>query len=119
METLKSRIIALLRGYIDDSYEDKRTGVDEGIYDKEENDKYFADIEEHRKLVEEFENYTPSVYVYVEGGNISGASATERITFNLFDEDNFKAGEDQYGTPEEWSAMIKERTEKGELVDIY
>lgn len=125
METLKSRIIALLRGYIDASYEDKRTGVDEGIYDKKESKKYFADIEEHRKLVEEFENYKPSVYVYVEGGNIQGASGTEHINFNLFDKDNYMAGEDQdefvknYGTPKQWDAMIKKRTKKGELVDIY
>jgi Cu/Zn superoxide dismutase len=71
----------------------------------------------------------PEIYVYISGGNLQGISATENIHAHLFDQDNLDAedtdtvtihnGEDEYKTPEQWDAMIAEKTKAGEIIGIY
>lgn len=75
-------------------------------------------IAEATKVIDEFEKHRPAVYIFLEGGNIQGASATCDIDFNLFDKDNYKAGDDSQ-TPEEWNDQIEAMTESNEIKGIY
>ncbi len=80
-------------------------------------------INECKELLKEFRDYTPKVYVYVEGGMVQGASGSEPIEFNIFDKDNFDASaEDEkelYGTPDEWNHNIEIATKENQIVAIY
>lgn len=125
-QELKSKIIALLRDYMTEKENEINSGIEEGIYNKEENEEILATISQHRHLVEIFENNTPEIYVFVEGGNIQGMSATEPMEVNVFDKDNLDGADDReeefidtYGTPDEWDDMIKLKTEANVLVGIY
>jgi hypothetical protein len=119
-EKLKAKIIAMLREYMDNDEEEKSSGVEEGIYDKEENDEYLAIIEQNKLLVDEFEQYHPSIYIYIEGGALQGASATEAMWFNLFDKDNYSKSEpgEYFCTPDEWEKDIETKTQDGTIVGI-
>lgn len=127
LDIAKEQIIDLLRRYIDNAEEEILTGISDGIYSKKDNKENLAAFKEQRKFISYFEQWVPSIYVYVEGGNIQGASATANINFNLYDIDNLHGCDEQeqkefyknFGTPEQWDAMIKRRTETGELVPVY
>jgi len=57
---------------------------------------------------EEIEGYEePKVVIYVEGGNVQGVSATEKMDVNLIDFDNFEA---EGRSKKESSAILKETT---------
>ena len=75
---------------------------------------------------ERFKLWTPNVYVYLEGGNIQGASADCSMHFNLFDDDNEKetppeerGGESYFERKETWQWMIDSGHHDGSLKTIY
>lgn len=84
-------------------------------------------IDHCKQKLREFKSYTPEIFIYVEGGNVQGASATEPMTVILFDKDNYMVGVDgsqedfiaNFGTPEDWDKKIRAKTKAKELVDIY
>jgi hypothetical protein len=72
-----------------------------------------------------FKLWRPSVYVYLEGGNIQGASADCDMHFNLFDDDNEKetiptAIDEPYIEKKAmWNWMIESGHKDGTLKPIY
>lgn len=107
-----------------DAYEtDIETGIDDGTYSAKDNKETRKFIAQCKDIFKKLESYTPAVYVYVEGGNIQGASGTEQIEFFLFDKDNFDAADEQernlMGTPDEWDIMIKEKEAKKLIQTIH
>jgi hypothetical protein len=82
-ETLKAQVIDLLTYLLNDKEADITSGIEEGIYQAEDNVNTLNAIEEGKQLVEQFKGYKPAIYIYVDGGNIQGASATEHLSFNL------------------------------------
>lgn len=124
-QQLKQYVIALALDLLTDQEQEIESGIEEGLYDREENKETLQRIEEQRKQIKEYENYQPAVFVFVEGGLIQGASGTENISFNLFDKDNYNAGDDQqgfidnFGTPEEWEKMIEDKTAQNEIGGIF
>lgn len=109
----------LLRHY----EEDIASGLEDGTYDKEDNVETLAFIAKAEKTIKDFEEYQPAIYLYVEGGNIQGASATESLSFNLFDKDNLYGVDEEeekkfietFGTPDQWDEMIKQKTADNDI----
>lgn len=122
-ETLKANIISLLEEMLNEKEMDITSGVEEGIYDAEENKDTLAGIDLSRKMIEEFKFYQPKIYLYIEGGNLQGVSATETMHTEIYDKDNFEqSGEEEaaeMGTPDEWEAQIKALTDSQEITGIY
>lgn len=124
--TIPKGIYNLLLEYAAEKLDDVETGVNEGVYDDDEKNQ--AEIDTLKEVISTIP-ITPEVYVYVEGGNIQGASANVPIVWNLFDKDNFDAEEnDGFNDPrfqyhakslDEWNKMIEEGTEQGTLIGIY
>lgn len=114
-DELKASIIKNARQLIDDWESDIDSGIEEGIYEEEDNEDNYKRIEQMRKELDDFEAMDPAIYTYVEGGNIQGHSVNCRMSINVFDEDHFRAGAEDIGTPEEWDAMIKKKTADGEI----
>lgn len=122
-EILKSKIIELLEGSLNEHEQDIETGVSDGIYEPETYEEYLENIAKARKLIEEFKAYKPSVWAYISGGVLQGASASESMEFNLFDQDNYEemSEEDQEaeGTPQQWDDRIKADTAANKIVGIF
>lgn len=119
--------VDMFQGVYESLREDQDTGFEEGLYDVETT----PELEAMKVLIDGIEGielpdiFNPKVYVYVEGGLIQGASGNCNMSFNVFDQDNYDAGNLQeefietFGTPKEWDAMIEEKTEKGEITGIF
>lgn len=84
-------------------------------------------IADAKEAFRKFAEFKPEIYIYVEGGNIQGASANCQMAVEIYDEDLIQCGPDENeqeytesnGTPEEWSKMIDEETAKGNLTPVY
>ena len=84
-----------------------------------------------KDFYERFKLWKPSVYVYVEGGVVQGASADCDMHFNLFDDDNEKASDpedlskmqrhepDYHERKETWNWMIESSHRDGTLKPIF
>ena len=89
--------------------------IDNIINDLPEKEKKFLGINEDyiKKLQDfniRFKLWNPSIYIYLEGGNIQGASADSSMHFHLFDDDNEKAEEEKFESqPPEYKETIQER----------
>lgn len=68
------------------------------------------------------------VLVFVAGGNVQQAFASQKVNITVYDLDNFENGMDEeqqksfidtYGHPDTWEEMIKQKTQAGEIVSIY
>lgn len=122
-QTLKTKIIFLLEQLLTDQEDEITSGIEEGLYKASENVETLQDIEDGKKLLEEFKNYKPEIYLYITGGNLQGISATENMTTEIYDNDNFDASDEEQqaemGTPEEWDEQIKNLTDKNEIIGIY
>lgn len=124
--TIPKKVYDILIYNADKYKEDLETGITEGIY--ENSDENNNEIE----LLEIAINTEPTkvdVFVFVEGGNIQGASATIPIGFEVFDMDNFNAEKennftDRYGyyhanSLDEWNKMIEDGHKDGSLKSVY
>lgn len=72
-------------------------------------------------VLSEFKGYTPELYVYIEGDNIQGISATEDVNVSVFDEGAYETAvtfNSVEMTPEQWDAMIEENTKAGHIKAI-
>jgi len=82
-------------------------------------------FERCKQFVKDFKTWTPEIFIYLEGGNIQGASANCSIHFNLWDDDNEKASQLLPNDPlykerlNDWNEYIKEQTTKGLLKPIF
>lgn len=79
---LISTFTALLIGYENDI----ESGIKEGIYVAEENIENRLLIKQSIEMIKEFQQYCPVIYMYVDGGQIQGMSATENIVILKFDQ---------------------------------
>lgn len=126
-DLLKSRIIAGFSELLAIHKDDVESGISEGIYNANENVKTLRWIEKMEKAIDAFSKYKPTIYVYVEGGNVQGASADCGIQFEIYDKDNLEAGttEDEkdyienHGTLQEWDNMITTLTNRRVLRPVY
>jgi hypothetical protein len=73
-----------------------------------------------------FKFWKPGIYIFVEGGNVQGASANCDMDFSLFDNDNEKVrtelepGEEPYNERlDMWNWMIDSGHNDGSLKEIY
>lgn len=115
IQHLRSSVVSNLIELADKEIEDIESGIEEGLYEKDMAN--MDRLDELKMMIEDakqLRDYVPSIFVIVEGGNIQGASATEPITFNLWDYDNHKADPDEYeknnGTEEQWNRNIANLT---------
>jgi len=122
-EAMKEKIAAILMSYIAKEQQDIESGIEEGIYHEADNVERLEQMAHETLLVQEFLKTPPAIYIYVEGGNIQGISATEPMEVNIYDKDNLENDEDRYieeaGTPEAWDEMINKKTEAGEIMGIF
>jgi hypothetical protein len=127
-EVLKNRLIEIAKQLLTDYEEDIESGIEDGTYKAAENVEVRAFIKDATEVIADFEKETIEVLVYVSGGQIQGASATLPLSFKVFDKDNFDGCEtaeqkkefiETFGTPDEWDSMIKDRTEKKELISVF
>lgn len=125
-QRLKGKVIRTYQELLDTYEEDIETGIQEGIYIASENVQTRKFIQKCKEVLAEFTAYQPCIYVFVEGGNIQGASATEPIGFNLYDKDNLDGADDKeqefldtFGSPSEWDAKLKSLTKSGHIIPIY
>ena len=105
----------VLRAAAQSYSEDLDSGLEDGTYDEGE-----ETLDELTQALA-VEPVKPKVYVFVEGGNIQGASANMSIEFNVFDKDNFNAP-DYDGEADDlknWNTMINEGHETCALKPIY
>lgn len=119
-QLLKSSLLSSVIELASAKIEDIETGIKEGLYeDDQANKDELKRLNYLLKEAKDFEAYEPSIYIYVEGGNIQGISGSETIDVNIYDKDNEEADDKEYhaenGTPEEWDAKIKE-LEKSEVI---
>ena len=87
-------------------------------------------FERAKLFVEDFKTWTPEIFVYLEGGNIQGASANCSMHFNLWDDDNEQMNEVHYFDDSknlmtyderlaDWNRMIEEDIASGKIKSIY
>lgn len=123
LDELKAKVIAIARERLEEQREEINSGIEEGIYEEADNVETLAQIEENLKLVDAFEAEKADVYIFVEGGNIQGASANCNAAIEIYDKDNYnEATSDErkeMGDPDEWNDWIKKETVKGNLIPIY
>lgn len=117
-EILKVALIARFIDLVNEKINDIETGIEEGLYDREENAETLASLEEDLKLAEELTKAKSEIYAYISGGVLQGISATCKMGVNLFDHDNYDAG-DTDTTPEEWEADIERMTADNEITGVY
>jgi hypothetical protein len=121
-EEFKFRLIEIFNTLLNEYESDIESGINEGIYDVDDNKRNRTFIEEARKIIGDFSAYVPAIYIYIEGCNIQGISATECISFNKFDMDDYNALIDDANegyTPDSWDKMITEQSNTGEIRPIY
>ena len=119
-ENLRARLIEIYNRLLSDYEEDIESGIDETIYEEEDNVETRMFIEEAKKVIEDFTKYEPAIYIYIEGYNIQGISGTEKISINKFDTEDYKvAPNEQEMTPEEWEQSINEKTNSKEIRAIF
>lgn len=118
-ENLKAQLIDICNKLLTEYENDIETGIKEGIYDAEDNEDNRKFIKDAHKVIGEFTQYEPAIYIYIEGYNIQGISGTEKISVNKLDtEDCRTVPEEQEMTPEEWDKMITEKTNNKEIKPI-
>jgi hypothetical protein len=126
-DSLKARVIELYKTLLEKFDNDIESGIDEGIYEEKENVETRALIEEATKIIEDFKKYQPVLYMYIEGGQIQGMSATENIFIIKFDHQDYLASKEPWAeneymegmTPESWDTLINQKTTNGEIKAIY
>jgi hypothetical protein len=122
-DLLKEKVISIAKKLLAEYKEDIETGIEERIYVAEDNVDNLKWIEQSEKEIDQFTAHVPNVYIFVEGGNIQGASADSSVFFQVYDKDNLNNDEETYvehnGTLDEWNEMIITRTKSGELKPIY
>lgn len=119
-ELLKSSVLEIARKLLQDKENDIESGIEEGIYSAKDNIETRKFIADAKAVLSEFEKHQPAIYVMLEGGNIQGASATCDIDFNLYDKDNYKAGDLPHDlTPEEWNEQIEALTASNNITGVY
>lgn len=122
-ETLRAKMIEITKDLLDKYEEDITTGLEDGTYKEADNVETLAYIEECKKVIAEFEQDRTAIYIYVSGGLVQGASATCKMSFDVFDNDNYEQADteeqESMGTPDEWNEDIKERTAKNEIIGIF
>jgi len=124
-EQLKAKLIALAQELLNRYETDIESGIEDGTYEAEENIETRQFIAEGKQTIEQFNQQENQVLIFVEGGIVQGASATQKINVTVFDKDNFEAAAnqdyfiEQYGHPNTWDAMIKSRTEAEEITPVY
>jgi hypothetical protein len=125
----KAKFFEMFQSLLDSYETDITTGLEDGTYKESENVETQQFIKDCKAQLAIMQTYTPTVYAYIEGGNLQGVSATEAMEFKLFDKDNYYAEvaeveEDEVAlalieTPEQWDAVIIAKTEAKEIIDIY
>lgn len=119
-ELLKSRLTEIYKAMLEDFENDIESGIEEGIYEEKDNVENRALIQEAKQVMEEFIQYKPAIYMYIEGHHIQGISATEGISINKFDTYDYDvAPDEQEMSPGEWEQMIKVQTDNHEIRAIY
>ncbi len=126
-DKLKQQVLRIAGGLLTDLKEDIVTGVEDGLYEKNENVRRLQWIEKAFQALETFREFSPTIYICVEGGLVQGASADADLTVNLFDMDNYENGtledrkefEENFGTPKDWDTMIREGTASRRLKPVY
>lgn len=122
-ESVLSRIIKMAIELANDQIQDIESGEDEGVYDDPDNKDTVKGLNDFIEMCEKYEKEPPSIYIFVDGGNIQGISGSESMSVNIYDMDNRYADPDRYdkenGTPEEWEKMINDKTEAKEIKPIY
>ena len=121
-ESLKARLIKICQTLLEAFENDIESGIADGIYEKKDNRGNRKLIKEAKELIRDFSQYWPSIYMYVEGGQIQGISGTENIIVLKFDQEDFDASTGPYMdgmTPESWDEMINEKTANKDIKAIY
>lgn len=119
-QDLKTRLTEIYNTLLNAFETDITPGLEDGTYEKEENTDNLALIEEAKQALTKFVEYRPEIYIYIEGGNIQGISATESIGVNIFDHDNYNADPKEYDTdPETWDNDITSMTETKEIKSVF
>lgn len=124
-DQLKARLLEIAEQLLTDYENDIESGISDGTYEEAENIDTRKFIAEAKEVIEQSKNEVIEVLVFVEGGMIQGASATNSMEFTVFDKDNYNAGEDQqkfidiFGTPDQWDKLIKDRTEAQDITPIF
>jgi len=120
-ENLKIEVIELFNTFLKNYEDDIESGIDDKIYDPEDEDNIEARklIKKGKQVINEFSKYEPEIYIRIEGHNIQGISGTEKISINKLDIYDCKhAPEELEMTREEWDLMIDEKTNKQEIKAI-
>jgi hypothetical protein len=121
-DTLKENLIVAFTTLLSDFENDIESGINEGIYLEKDNVDNRVFIKNAKMILSDFKQYCPRVYMYTEGGQIQGMSATENVVMLKFDDDDYKASTEPYldgMTPETWDTMITGRTLSGEIKPVY
>jgi hypothetical protein len=109
---------------IQEKRDDIETGLEEGIYDdKKGNEAILKHLTSLDERIKNFLQNPPTVFLYIEGGVLHGASANCEIEVQLFDKDNWSQADEQDQedldyNPDTWDKMIKDRTAAGELIEV-
>lgn len=124
-QKLRDDIIATMEELLDKVEQEIVSGIEDGMYEEEENEEPLKRIAQSRRLLDKFKKDIPSIYIFVEGGNIQGISNNQPMSINIFDKDNYEAAlSDKDAGPYpytlgEWDEMISKRTKAGELRPAY
>lgn len=120
---LKAKLLEITEKLLTDYENDIESGIEESIYEETENIETRQFIAEAKEVLNDFKNDVIEVLVFVEGGNIQGASATHPLEFTVFDKDNFDSDSERFteifGTPEQWNKLIKDRTEANDITPVF
>lgn len=115
-EKAKSRFLEIFAELLNNYEEDIESGIEDGTYEEEDNVESRAMIKEGNELLEYFKTYQPSIYGYIQGGNLQGISVSETMDADFFDQDNYDAAPREYlRTPKQWDKDIKKKTKAKEI----
>lgn len=124
-EQKKARFFELFEIFYQAFDNDINSGLEDGTYEEKDNVENLALIDEAETLLEEMKEYTPEIYLYIEGGNLQGISGTEGIAVEKFDKDDYDQSWQEDGTnnydytPEQWDEMITKLEAEKKIKGIH
>lgn len=113
----KARLIEMFNTLLDSYEEDIESGIEDEIYEADDNVETRKFIEDARTAIKEFEEYRPAIYILFEGNSYQGAHVSECVSIEVYDTEKTK--EENGYTSEEWAKLLTEGEEKRELRTTY
>lgn len=123
-EKLNVAMLVMAKKLLKHYENDIESGIEDGIYDEDDNKETRAFIKRCKETFKEFSKQRECIFIHISGGNLQSIGATCEMDVEVFDLDNYDATDNKKDyrngqTPEQWDKMIKKLKNKGEIKPVW